>query len=54
MKIKLQPADGRQVRKEDARLLNKKGDMVVLNSYWQRRIGAGDVVIVEDNKKAKS
>lgn len=43
----LMPADGRLVRHPDKRKLATAGEDVTLNSYWIRRLAAGDVVEVK-------
>lgn len=44
----LQPAPDRRVRKPDGTLLAAAGERIELNSFWQRRIDDGDVLIVLD------
>ncbi len=41
--IKVVPAEGRKVRHPDGRELAAKGDTVVRDSYWLRKIADGDV-----------
>ena len=43
----LRPADGRKVRRQDGKHLAEGGETVELNSYWRRRLEAGDVIEVE-------
>lgn len=40
----LKPVDGRRVRRPDGRPLSALGELVVVNTYWSRRLAAGDVV----------
>jgi hypothetical protein len=44
----LRPASGRLVRHpgEDKRPLDPNGELVEFNSYWRRKMSAGDVVEV--------
>lgn len=39
----LKPTDGRQVRRPDGRHLRPEGERVVLDTYWRRRLKAGEV-----------
>ena len=51
-KIFIIPAPGKKVRKPDSKLhLPEKGEFVVKNSFWNRRIKEGDVVLKEEVKK---
>ena len=47
----LKPAAGIKVRHPGGRHLAIEGEPVEVNSYWLRRIAAGDVVIEKKNKK---
>ena len=51
--IRIKPADGLIVRKPDTELLKKDGETVTVNSYWQRRLNQGDVVIMTDEQVKK-
>lgn len=42
----LRPADGKKVRRPDGKHLAEDGETVELNSYWRRRLDAGDVIEV--------
>lgn len=44
----VQPAAGRKIRYPDQpdRVLPAEGERVPVNSYWQRRLKTGDVVLV--------
>lgn len=45
-RVLLKPAEGRLVRNPDTyEALPAEGKAVEMNSYWQRRLIAGDVVI---------
>ena len=44
----VRPADGARVRHPDGRVLAPTGELVTIDSYWQRRIAAGDVVEVAE------
>lgn len=46
----LAPAEGRQVRHPDGKLLAAEGETVLVDSYWYRRMNDGDVLIVEPKK----
>lgn len=49
---KLKAVAGRQVRHpDDGRLLDPDGELVEMNSYWRRRVNAGDVVEVKEQPK---
>ncbi len=39
----LRPAPGLKVRRPDGAHLSETGETVVVNSYWQRKLDAGDV-----------
>ena len=49
----LKPAQGKQVRKEDATWLPEAGDTVIFTSYWARRLAEGDVEVVEPARTIK-
>ena len=52
--MKIKPFAGRTVR--DPRtmvVLSPKGEVKPRNSYWLRRLKAGDVVVVQENVKPK-
>lgn len=53
--IKVKPAEGRAcpVPEKGNELLPVAGDNVPHNAYWQRRLDAGDAVLVEPKKAAK-
>ena len=45
--VKIKPRDGLTVRHPDTRRpLAEKGEKVEMNSYWQRRLNDGDVLVV--------
>lgn len=44
----LRPAASKKVRRPDGKHLAESGETVELNSYWRRRLDAGDVIEVED------
>lgn len=46
------PAPGKLVRHQDTRKLADGGESVVVNSYWIRRLTAGDVVEVKTPQPA--
>ena len=52
-RMKLQPADGLKVRKPVAPFphLAAGGEEVELDTYWRRRLRAGDVVEVQKTSK---
>lgn len=47
----LKPVDGARVRHPSGRLLPATGERVIIDSFWQRRIAAGDVVEVSEAAK---
>ena len=50
----IKPAEGRNVSRNDNRKhLKKEGEWVDLDSYWVRRLKAGDVIAAEPPVKAK-
>ncbi len=51
--VTLKPAADVVVRKQDGKPLAAAGEAVELNSYWQRRLNDGDVVLVEAKPKGK-
>lgn len=47
--VLVRPVEGAHVRCPETRQpLPREGKRVVLSSYWQRRILAGDVIVVEE------
>ncbi|EAO1206235.1 DUF2635 domain-containing protein [Salmonella enterica] len=51
----LKPAPGKSVRDpRSMKLLADKGERKPRNSYWLRRLGAGDVVEVAQKTKGKT
>lgn len=51
--VTLKPAADVVVRKQDGKPLAAAGESVELNSYWQRRLNDGDVVLAEAKPKGK-
>ena len=51
--ITVTPAPHRLVRKPDGAPLAADGERVDLNSYWQRRIDDGDVVVIPADQPKK-
>lgn len=51
--ILVTPAPDRRVRKPDGQLLAADGERVEPNSYWQRRIADGDVVVIPADQPKK-
>lgn len=49
----LRPAPGLKVRRPDGRHLAEAGEKVEINSYWLRRVTAGDVVEVTTSSEPK-
>ncbi|PHJ81961.1 hypothetical protein VF14_18415 [Nostoc linckia z18] len=47
-RITIRPAEGLQFRDETGFPVPPEGKNVVLNTFWQRRLNEGAVVIVED------
>lgn len=50
----LRPAAGARVRHPDGQVLAEKGDPVVMNPYWRRKLAAGDVVEVVEQVKTEA
>ena len=48
----LRPAERVKVRRPDGRHLADKGESVTMDTYWQRRLSAGDVVEVAETAHA--
>lgn len=48
----LRPAAGKKVRRPDGKHLAESGEAVELNSYWRRRLDAGDVIEVGTREAA--
>jgi hypothetical protein len=48
----LRPAAGVKVRRPDGKHLAEAGETVTMNSYWDRRLTAGDVVVGAPAKAA--
>jgi hypothetical protein len=49
-RVFVKPGEGLKVRRpvqEGGALMSPEGEMVKLNSYWNRRLAAGDVVLAE-------
>ncbi|KJZ09489.1 hypothetical protein TW85_21985 [Marinomonas sp. S3726] len=53
-KVRIKPLEGMQVRKQNGQILNPDGELVILNSYYRRRLKDGDLLLVEDKKAAKA
>jgi hypothetical protein len=48
---KIKPAEGLKIRDSVSKLfLPVEGKEVVWNSYWERRLNCGDVVLVSEEK----
>ena len=52
--MSLKPAADVVVRKQDGTPLAAAGEAVELNSYWQRRLNDGDVVLAESEAAAET
>jgi hypothetical protein len=53
-KIHIKPALGKKVRKADTKMhLAEAGEEVEKSPYWNRRLKAGDVVLVEQIQEEK-
>jgi len=50
--VTIKPVNGAYLRKEDGAVLADAGELVVVTSYWLRRINDGDVVVVAETKTA--
>jgi hypothetical protein len=52
--MRVKPAEGRAVRdpQQHYRLMPPEGGNVPDNTFWQRRLRDGDVVMIEDDKAA--
>lgn len=50
----IKPADGLKVRRLDGVHLSADGETVVLDSYWRRRLLAGDVVEAKPARASKA
>jgi len=44
--IRIKPAAGASVRKEDGLYLRPDGETVIASNYWLRRLNAGDIELV--------
>lgn len=51
MRVKVKPLPGNILRDPATRFpLPVEGKVVTINSFWQRRLDAGDVVVVEEKE----
>lgn len=53
-RIQVKPAAGLVVSKPHGGRLSFAGELVPLDSYWSRRLSAGDVELVEKTKKTSA
>lgn len=49
----IRPRDGLRLRKPSGEPLKPGGELVVWNSYWQRRKHDGDIEVVNDDQVAQ-
>lgn len=53
MKVKIKPAEGLIIRDpKNMKLVPSEGIEVEINSFWQRRLNDGDMLLVQEKKQA--